>query len=180
MLSGISQRRTAVHLHFIFKPHFIPFCPDTATHRKKKKSCCSCYAFFSQFFWAVLPLLFRTANLPQTWTECKRHTLESHSSHKHQQHWATLNPLKNQQLSPGHRPKECSGNIWDLFPSHSSEFITGCEEATREFHLTQRVFKGWWFKPSLLNHYQKGYISVPYIHEMKQGQSNGLVWFVVF
>lgn len=66
-------RRGATSLHLISKPHLIPFYSSVATHSGKKKTpVVQCYAFFSQFSGAVLPFLFRTANLPQTWTECKR------------------------------------------------------------------------------------------------------------
>lgn len=34
------------------------------SHTQGEKSCCPCYAFFFQFFWAVLLFLCRTANLP--------------------------------------------------------------------------------------------------------------------
>lgn len=94
MFSGISQRRRAVSLHLIFKPHFIPFRFYIATHRKKK-SCCSCYAFFFQFFWAVLPFLFRTANLPQTWIEYKRHTSCTSLITQHKYGLDAINPLNN-------------------------------------------------------------------------------------
>lgn len=66
-------RRRATSLHLIPKPHLIPFYPSIATHGGGGGDpLVHAMHSFSNSSGAVLPFLFRTANLPRTWTECKR------------------------------------------------------------------------------------------------------------
>lgn len=62
MFSGINQERSSVSA-LDFQTSSPPF-PSLCSHTQGEKSCCPRYAFFSQFFWAVLLFLCRTANLP--------------------------------------------------------------------------------------------------------------------
>ena len=151
MFSGRSQRRRAVSLHLIFNPCFIPFRLYTAT-RGETNSCCRCCAFFLQFFWAVLPFLFRTANLPQTRVEGKRHIslIPHHTNRK--KAWTPSTPW----TTGSHRPEEGPGNVISI-PHSFQCIITGHKKATRESHLKKlklQVFRGGMLTSLLLNLYR--------------------------
>lgn len=93
MFSGISQRRRAVSLHLIFKPHFIPFRFYIATHRKKNPVAHATHSSSNSsglfFHFCLEQLIFHKPGLSTRGTSCTSLITQ------HKYGLDAINPLNN-------------------------------------------------------------------------------------
>lgn len=159
--------------------------PPLHNHTREKKPCCSCYTFFFQFFWAVPPFLLRTANLPQTRAECKRHISHISNHTNRNKAWTPLTPWTTNSFLLATDPRKVQETYdiyFPLIPMSLVQVAKKLPESSTERNSSQKFLKdeglSICFYICTIIDIQKGYISVLYAHEKKQGpcQSNFFVF----